>query len=84
MEDVSEQQDVSREISEAISTSIGFNYGFDEDELEKELEDLEQQEFDKELLDVNAHSHSLPEVPVGDIKELIISSKEKKGIFTVS
>lgn len=84
MEDIAEQQDVSREISEAISTSIGFGQDYDEDELEKELEELEQEELDKELLSVNANSHPLPEVPVGDIKEPIISSKDKKGIFNLN
>lgn len=50
----------------------------DEDELEKELEELEQEELDKDLLGVGTSTHELPEVPTGDIKEPAAASKEKK------
>lgn len=40
---------------------------YDEDELEKELEELEQQELDEHLLSVNTDEHALPDVPTGDI-----------------
>lgn len=50
----------------------------DEDELEKELEELEQQELDKDLLGVGTSTHELPEVPTGEIKEPAAANKEKK------
>lgn len=47
----------------------------DEDELEKELEELEQEELDKDLLKVGAPEHDLPEVPTA---EPASAAKEKK------
>lgn len=50
---------------------------YDEDELEKELEELEQEELDKELLGVGGPSTTeLPEVPTGEIAK--VPAKEKK------
>lgn len=46
--------------------------------MEKELEELEQEELDKDLLGVGTSTHELPEVPSGDIKEPAAASKEKK------
>lgn len=42
MEDIAEQQEVANEIAEAISNPVGFGQDVDEDELLKELEELEQ------------------------------------------
>ncbi|CAG0904539.1 unnamed protein product [Darwinula stevensoni] len=50
MDDIAEQQEVAREISDAISNPVAFGQDIDEDELEKELEELEQEELDKELI----------------------------------
>ncbi|MFH4974547.1 hypothetical protein AB6A40_001256 [Gnathostoma spinigerum] len=68
MEDIMEQQEVSNEISEAISNPIGFQ-GIDEDELERELESLEQEELDKKLLDAGKmpDASALPEAPTTDL-----------------
>ncbi|TKR71994.1 hypothetical protein L596_019520 [Steinernema carpocapsae] len=66
MEDISEQQEISNEIADAISNPVGVGSEFDEDELLKELEELEQEELDKQLLDVKpvpAAADKLPEVP---------------------
>ena len=71
MDDIAEQQDVAREISDAISNPVAFGHDFDEDELEAELNDLEaeleldeQEELDKELLNVGPTPNvNLPEVP---------------------
>lgn len=65
MDDIAEQQDVAREISEAISNPVAFGQDIDEDELERELEELEQEELDNELLNVPAAA-SLPSVPTGE------------------
>merc|ERR1711936_107790 len=56
MDDIAEQQDVAKEISEAISSPVAFGQEFDEDELE------EQEELDKQLLDVGP-TVALPDVP---------------------
>jgi len=74
MDDIAEQQDVAKEISEAISNPVAFGGEFDEDELEAELNALgdeleleEQEELDKQLLDVGpAVSANLPEVPTAE------------------
>jgi len=65
MDDIAEQQEVAREISEAISNPVAFGQDIDEDELEKELEELEQEELDNELLDVPS-AVNLPSVPTGE------------------
>lgn len=44
MEDIGEQWTVSKEVSDAISKSFGYNV--DEEELEKELEELEKENKD--------------------------------------
>lgn len=75
MDDIAEQQDVAKEISDAISNPVAFGQDIDEDELEKELEELEQEEFDKEFLGVAGPSTELPEVPTEEIKD---KAKEKK------
>lgn len=60
LDDISEQQEVSAEITQAISSPIGGD--LDEDDLEKELELLEQEELDKELMTV-PEPCLLPSVP---------------------
>ncbi len=69
LDDIAEQQDISREITEAISNPVGFGHDFDEDELEAELNDLEaeleleeQENLDKELISVGPVAN-LPDVP---------------------
>lgn len=66
MDDIAEQQDVAREISDAISNPVAFGQDVDEDELLQELEQLEQEELDKELLGVATPTPELPSVPVGE------------------
>ncbi|KAL0978876.1 hypothetical protein UPYG_G00177010 [Umbra pygmaea] len=72
MQDITEQQELAREISDAISKPVGFGEEFDEDDLLAELEELEQEELDKNLLEIagtenvplpNVPSHSLPARP---------------------
>ena len=66
-----EQQDVAREISEAISNPVAFGQDYNEDELEAELNELEaeselaeQEELDRQLLNVGpTSSDALPDVP---------------------
>ncbi|XP_075880898.1 charged multivesicular body protein 4b [Nelusetta ayraudi] len=64
MAEIAEQQDLAVEISEAISKPYGFNDEFDEDDLLAELEELEQEELDKNLLDIQGTEDvPLPSVP---------------------
>lgn len=50
----------------------------DEDELERELEELEQEELDKELLGVGpSAADNLPEVPTDELREKV---KQKKTV----
>lgn len=47
MDDIAEQHDIANEISNAISNPVGFGEDIDEDELNKELELLEEEELEK-------------------------------------
>jgi len=86
MDDIAEQQDVAKEISEAISNPVAFGGEFDEDELEAELNALgdeleleEQEELDKQLLDVGpAVPSALPEVPSGEPAKAKAAAAPKK------
>ncbi|RVE72435.1 hypothetical protein OJAV_G00042400 [Oryzias javanicus] len=64
MAEITEQQEVAQEISDVISRPVGFGEEYDEDELLAELEDLEQEELDRNLLEVRgAEDVPLPSVP---------------------
>ncbi|KAI5608618.1 charged multivesicular body protein 4b, partial [Silurus asotus] len=64
MQDITEQQELAQEISDAISKPVGFSEDFDEDELLAELEELEQEELDKNLLEIrDTENVLLPNVP---------------------
>lgn len=67
MDDIAEQQDLAKEISDAISNPVAFGQDVDEDELEKELEELEQEELENELLKVGPSADELPSVPEGEV-----------------
>ncbi|XP_024300686.1 charged multivesicular body protein 4b-like [Oncorhynchus nerka] len=64
MQDITEQQELAQEISDAISKPVGFGEEFDEDDLLAELEELEQEELDKNLLEITGTDNvPLPNVP---------------------
>lgn len=44
------------------------------------MEELEQEELDKDLLGVGTSTHELPEVPTAEIKEPAAAKEKKKGI----
>ncbi|XP_017780911.1 PREDICTED: charged multivesicular body protein 4b [Nicrophorus vespilloides] len=67
MDDIAEQQDVAREISDAISNPVAFGQDVDEDELEKELEELEQEALEDELIKVGPSTDELPDVPQAEV-----------------
>lgn len=67
MDEVREQQQIAEEISNVISNPIAFGQEVDEDELMKELEELEQEELDKQLLETGEPAETLPEVPTAEL-----------------
>lgn len=69
MDDIAEQQGLAKEISEAISDPVAFGNDIDEDDLERELEELEQQELDGELLNIGPSPKELPAVPSAILDE---------------
>jgi len=84
MDDIAEQQDVAKEISEAISSPVAFGGEFDEDELEAELDALgeeleleEQEELDRELLNVGP-AVGLPDVPTAEPPKKVPAAAKKK------
>ncbi|XP_030759539.1 charged multivesicular body protein 4c [Sitophilus oryzae] len=62
MDDIAEQHDIANEISNAISNPVGFGEDIDEDELNKELEELETEELESGLIDVPGPT-KLPPLP---------------------
>jgi len=86
MDDIAEQQEVAREISDAISNPLAFGQDVDEDDLLKELEDLEQEALDEELLKVGPMTNDelpvspveLPNVPAASRQPGWLISGEKK------
>lgn len=78
----------ARHVQSINPLHISFVLGqdIDEDELERELEELEQEELDKDLLGVGPSTQDLPEVPTAEpAKEPAAASKEKKkGEFTAN
>ncbi|XP_061689499.1 charged multivesicular body protein 4b [Syngnathoides biaculeatus] len=64
MSDIMEQQELAEEITSVISNPMGFGDQCDEDELMAELEELEQEELDRNLLEVEGTPDvTLPSVP---------------------
>ncbi|TNN43123.1 Charged multivesicular body protein 4b [Liparis tanakae] len=79
MADITEQQEVAQEISDVISRPIGFGDEFDEDDLMAELEELEQEELDKNLLEIQgAEDVPLPSVPSTSLPSRPAKKKEEE------
>ncbi|XP_026068848.1 charged multivesicular body protein 4b-like [Carassius auratus] len=76
MQDITEQQEISREITDAISKPVVFGEEFDEDELLAELEELEQEELDKNLLKITDNV-PLPNVPSTSLPARPAKKKEE-------
>jgi len=81
MDDIAEQQDVAREISDAISNPVAFGADLDDEDLERELDELEQENFDKEIIGIPEPTPTLPEAPTEDLPE---KAKEKKKATTTT
>ncbi|XP_073324339.1 charged multivesicular body protein 4b [Pagrus major] len=79
MADITEQQEVAQEISDVISRPVGFGEDYDEDELMAELEELEQEELDKDLLGIEgAEDVPLPSVPSTSLPSRPAKKKEEE------
>ncbi|CAB1336253.1 unnamed protein product [Coregonus sp. 'balchen'] len=77
MQDITEQQELAQEISDAISKPVGFGDEFDEDELLAELDELEQEELDKNLLEIGGTENvPLPNVPSTSLPSRPAKKKE--------
>lgn len=64
MDDAREQLQLAEEISQIISNPIGFGQEVDEDELMKELEEIEQEKLNNQILETGEPEQQLlPEVP---------------------
>lgn len=74
MQDITEQQELAQEISDAISKPVGFGEDYDEDELMAELEELEQEELDKNLLEVQGPEN----VPLPSVPSTVLPAKPAK------
>lgn len=81
MDDIAEQNDVANEISQAISTGI-IGTGVDDDELAKELEELEQEELDKDLLNVGPGDEQASRCSVYRLTESIEGQGEEERFAT--
>ncbi|KAJ1957174.1 ESCRT-III subunit protein snf7 [Linderina pennispora] len=76
MDDIRDQMDLANEVSEAISQPQFFGAELDEDELNAELEELEQEELDKKLLNAERAPVSLPKIPTGAVRQPSIPVEE--------
>lgn len=82
IDDITEQNDLSNEICEAIGRPIGFDEGILDDELEKELEELEQELLNTNLLNTQEVETKLPEVPnqePSDVKTGMRNNQKKRN-----
>ncbi|KAG7229546.1 hypothetical protein INR49_004482 [Caranx melampygus] len=79
MADINEQQELAQEISDVISRPVGFGEDYDEDELMAELEELEQEELDKNLLEIEGTEDvPLPSVPSTSLPSRPTKKKEEE------
>ncbi|XP_030069340.1 charged multivesicular body protein 4b-like [Microcaecilia unicolor] len=79
MQDIADQQELAQEISDAISKPVGFGEDFDEDDLMAELEELEQEELDKNLLEIQGpETVPLPNVPSVSLPAKPAKKKEEE------
>ncbi|KAF9347893.1 hypothetical protein BGX26_000666 [Mortierella sp. AD094] len=70
MEEIRDQMEIAEEISNVISQPVAFGVEMDEDELAAELDELEQEELDKKLMETERPSQiGLPSVPSHEPEE---------------
>ncbi|KAK2861630.1 hypothetical protein Q5P01_001163 [Channa striata] len=77
MAEITDQQELAQEISDVISRPVAFGEDYDEDELMAELEELEQEELDKNLLEIEGDV-PLPSVPSTSLPSRPVKKKEEE------
>jgi len=80
VDDIKEQQQIAEDISHAISSPATFGTDVDDDELLKELEEMQLEDLDKELLDTKTTTEPevvLPEVPTAPLVQSTSKGKKK-------
>ncbi|KAK6467813.1 charged multivesicular body protein 4c-like [Huso huso] len=78
MSEITEQQEIAQEISDAISRPVGFGDDVDEEELLAELEEMEQEDLEKDLLSVEDQTPAvLPSIPSDQLPSLPSQSNKK-------
>uniref|UniRef100_A0A915DJQ8 Charged multivesicular body protein 4b n=1 Tax=Ditylenchus dipsaci TaxID=166011 RepID=A0A915DJQ8_9BILA len=79
MEDIAEQQEVATEIANAISNPVGLQNDVDEDDLLRELEEMENEDMEAQMLDIGItpadEISKLPKMPATPMTDLPTSSK---------
>ncbi|GAB6032765.1 hypothetical protein CHUAL_011632 [Chamberlinius hualienensis] len=82
MDEISEQQQIATEISEAISRPMALQDDVDLDDLEKELEELEQEDLNDQLLtlDIEKQLPSPPATKIRAGKTKVEDDEEMKGL----
>lgn len=63
MDDINETTDNMRQIQEALGQPLGPSAEFDDDELDKELQEMEAMELEKKLMDVGPTPAPVPVAP---------------------
>ncbi|XP_001607499.1 charged multivesicular body protein 4b-like [Nasonia vitripennis] len=81
MGDIAEQQDLAEELANAISNPA-FGQEVDEAELEKELDELEQEEVQRKLLTLRIDTGELPDVPATALPT-VPENKQKKTVTAI-
>jgi len=81
VEKISEEMETGNDIQEALAGISGaFGDEMDEDELNAELEDLEQEDFDEKIININTNvTDDLPSVPTTDLPYIPSRTKESRG-----
>lgn len=82
MDDVVEAQALSNEISDAISSPLAFGSDLNDEDLERELDMLQQEDFDKDILSIPEPTATLPEVPTKDLPEKVLEKKKATSVHT--
>merc|ERR1712212_1307328 len=78
MADIQDSQDVSNEIADAIARPMGFQEDVDEDDLLAELEEMEQEELNKELIGVGNEPVPDLDLPAAPDRAPAAPSKKKE------
>ncbi|KAL7675894.1 hypothetical protein ACOME3_002155 [Neoechinorhynchus agilis] len=82
IDDIAEQHEIASEIANAISNPVaGASRDFDEDELMNELEQLEQEELEKQMMQVGPLPH-VPAIATTTTTTATTTTTEQQGTVT--